>query len=71
MLVLKQIGAASRENLSSGVCDQVRFKTACSATEARKSLEILDIASTDIIISKDADQTARMCRLVCVFVVRK
>ena len=32
------------------VCDQVRLKPACSATEA--SLEILDIASIDFILSK-------------------
>ena len=35
--------ATSWENLSSGVCDQVRLKPICSATEASKRLEILDI----------------------------
>ena len=28
-----------------GVCDQVSLKPACSASEASKSLEILDLAS--------------------------
>ena len=32
-LFLGKIGATSQENLSSGVCDQIRLKPACSATE--------------------------------------
>ena len=59
-----------------GVCDQVRLKPACSATEASWRLEI--VAMTDIyryyIIQrandKDADQSVWMRRLICVFVVR-
>ena len=59
-----------------GVCDQVRLKPACSATEASLRLEI--VAMTDIyryyIIQrandKDADQSVWMRRLICVFVVR-
>ena len=34
-----------------GVSDQVRHKPVCAATEASQSLEILDIASMDIILS--------------------
>ena len=34
-----------------GVCDQVRLKPACSATETSKRLEILHIETTDIIPS--------------------
>ena len=30
----KKIWAAPHENVSSGVCDQARFKPACSVTEA-------------------------------------
>ena len=33
----------SRENLLSEFCDQVRLKPACSATEAHKTVEILDV----------------------------
>ena len=33
-----------------GVCDQVRLKPACSATETSKSLEILDLTSIGIIL---------------------
>ena len=46
------IRATSRENVSSGIFDQVRFKLACSATETSKNLELLDIASIHIILSK-------------------
>ena len=35
-----------------GVCDQVRLKPACSATETRQSLEILDVASMGITLSR-------------------
>ena len=35
-----------------GVCDQARHKLACSATDTSKRLEILDIETTDIILSK-------------------
>ena len=68
------------------VCDQVLLKPACAATEARQRLEILDIEVRGIILSrqqttkalirlrgctgKGADQTARMHRLICNFVVR-
>ena len=43
------IGATSRENVSSGIFDHIRFKAACSATEASSNLETLDIASIHII----------------------
>ena len=46
------IWATSRENLSSGFCDQVWFKLACSATKASWGLTILDLASVGIILSK-------------------
>ena len=32
-----------------GVCDQVRHKSACAATEASKRLEISDIETRDIL----------------------
>ena len=35
-----------------GVCDQVRLKPACSATETSKSLEILGIETRGIILSR-------------------
>ena len=35
-----------------GVSDQVRLKPACSATEASWSLEISDIETRDIILSR-------------------
>ena len=35
-----------------GVCDQVRLKPACSATEASYRLEILDIETRDIRLSR-------------------
>ena len=72
----KKVWATSQENLSLGVCDQVRLKPACSATEGSQSLEILGLTSTciGIILSKLAnnkgpDQTAWMCRLICAVVV--
>ena len=34
-----------------GVCDQVRLKLACSVTGTSQGLEILDIASRDVILS--------------------
>ena len=44
-----------------GICDQVRLKPACSATETSYSLEILDIVNIGFILSKqrnkDADQS--------------
>ena len=42
----------SREYLFSEVCDQIRLKPACSASETSYSLEILDSASIDIILSR-------------------
>ena len=44
--------ATTRQNVSSGVSDQARHKSACAATEASKSLEISAIESRDIILSK-------------------
>ena len=43
--------ATSRENVSSKIFDQVRFKPAWSATEPGQNLESLDIASVYIILS--------------------
>ena len=43
-----------------GVFDQVRLKPACSATETSYSLEILDLASIGIILSKQ--QTTKALR---------
>ena len=39
------IWATSRKKMSSRIIDHIRFKLACSATEARWNLETLDIAS--------------------------
>ena len=47
------IWASSRENLSSVVCDQVRLKPVCSATETSKRLETLGLATVGIILSKE------------------
>ena len=47
------IWAPSNENVSSGVCDQLRFKPACAATETSQNLEILDLETRDIILSKE------------------
>ena len=44
--------ATSRENVSSGIFDQVTFKPACSVREASQNLETLDIASVRIILPK-------------------
>ena len=38
--------------VTSGVYDQVRLNPACSATGTSQSLDILDVASIDIILSK-------------------
>ena len=35
-----------------GICDQVRLKPTCSAPGTSQGIEILDIASIDIILSK-------------------
>ena len=42
----------SRENVSSGIFDQVTFKPSCSATEASENLDSLDIARIHIRPSK-------------------
>ena len=49
-----------------GVLDQVRRKPACPATEASWSLEILDLTSKGIILSKQRATKV----LICAFVVR-
>ena len=46
------IWATSRENVSSGIFDKVRFKPAWSATEPSYNLETLDTASIYIKLSK-------------------
>ena len=46
------IWATSWENLSSEFCDHVRLKPACSTTEASKCLGFSDIASIDVILSR-------------------
>ena len=59
------IWATSWENLSSDVSDQVTLKSACSATEIKYKLEILNLASKGIILAnnKGADQIVQMHRL--------
>ena len=44
--------ASSPEKPVCGVCDQVRLKPACSATKTSKHLEISDIETRGIILSK-------------------
>ena len=46
------IWPTSRESVSSGIVEQVRFKPVCSATEACWKFETLDLASIRIILSK-------------------
>ena len=49
----KIIWAPSSENVSSRVCDQVTFKPACSSTETSLNLEISDLETRDILLSKE------------------
>ena len=55
--------------------DKARLKSASSVTETRKKIEISPVASLHDIsnkrMTKGPNQAARMCRLVCAFVVRK
>ena len=50
-----------------GVCDQVRHKLACAAKEARQRLEISDIETRGIILTRqrttkaDAQTDLRLC----------
>ena len=53
-------------------------KVGCRSDKARlepvsstRKLKISPVASLDMTLYKSADQTARMCRLVCTFVVRE
>ena len=59
--------------MSSGVCNQVNLKPACSPTKTSWSLEILDVVSIGTITSrqrkKGADQIVQMHRLICTIVV--
>ena len=59
----------SRENLSSEIYDPIRLKPVYSATEGSKSLKRLDIETSWTATNKGADQTARIHRLICAFVV--
>ena len=54
-----------------GVSDHVILKSAYPATETSLNIEISLLASLELANDKGADQTARMRRLVCAFVVRK
>ena len=54
--------AATRENLSSGFSDKVRFKPACSATETSWKVEISLVSSLDGILSKKG-KTRELIRL--------
>ena len=45
--------APSSENVSLRVCDQLRFKPACSASEASYRLDISDLETRNIILSKE------------------
>ena len=46
-----------------GVCDQVRLKPVCSGTQTRSSLEILNLASIGIVLSKQ--QTTKVLIRLC------
>ena len=59
----------SRENLSLGFCDLVRLKPVCSASETSQSLEIFEIVSRDIMLSRQRTIKV-LIRLICAFVVR-
>ena len=52
------LSAMSQEDLSLGVCDQVRFKLACSALDTTYSIEISDLASKGIILSRQQTRKA-------------
>ena len=52
-----------------GVCDQVRHKPACAAIEAWYRLEISDIETGGIILSRQW-KTKALRRLICAFVFR-
>ena len=55
------------------VSNKVRFKPTCLATETTQKIEIVLVASPDTfqyMNNKGADQTARMHRLICAFIVR-
>ena len=54
-----------------GVSDKASFKPVSSDTETSLKTEISLIVSLDMILLDDADQAARMRRLVCACVVRK
>ena len=51
------------------VCDQLKPKPACSATEASYSLQIQKYYTIQAANNKSADQTAQMRRLICTLVV--
>ena len=70
----QQINHVTRKPIF-GVCDLVRLKPACSATEASLSLENFGFSKYRYYTflaanNKGADQTARMRRMICAFVVR-
>ena len=48
-----------------GVCDQVRLKPACSASETRKRLKIYDIGTRSIILSRQRTTRALIRLRVC------
>ena len=65
---------SSRENLSAGFPKNTSFKSVSSATQTDWKIEISPVARLHTLHkakNKDADQTARMRRLVCACVVRK
>ena len=52
-----------------GVCDQGKLKPVCAATEASKRLEILDMETRDIILSRQRTTNAliRLRGLICAY----
>ena len=59
----------SQENVSSGICDQVTNKPAWSATKTSNSLGNADIATIDIILSKQ--QIKALIRLHTCFLMTR
>ena len=67
---LEYMGRGARKPVY-GVSEKARLEPACSATENSLKFENSLVASLDMVLSNKLITNAGMCRLVCVFVVRK
>ena len=67
--VTTTICVTSRENLSSEVCDQVRLKPACSASEASKGLGVVHTAIFLILLSKMQTTKAQIILQGCAYFI--